>query len=773
LIAELYRINGYIDPHVTIKEHQDPEDGLFEFEINIEKGAKYALGKLIINGDHAFPDTLLKSKLQNWGISVFNPGGSFEERVKTDVKNLVAFYRRKKFADVAVDYDITFADGGQRVDIILNIQEGQRYAIQIEGNREFLKYTLKKDLLLFESGNRRGLGIIKSIKAIKARYRKSGYLETEVKVETLKQREKGVRNLLISIHEGPRTRVGSIQIHGNHAIDTATLRDQMLTTTPSLFAKGIYNPETLEEDLYAVKALYLQEGFLNPRVEPGVVFNQDKTRVSIDLQITEGPQTVLRSIAIEGLQALSREKTMTQLRLKVGQPFRKYMVSADEKNLEALVSEAGYPHVRASGEIALSPDQRNADVTYRVAEGPRVVLGRIYMRGNLKTRDRILTRELETTPGDPFSMQKIAAGQHNIRSLNTFNSVQFKSIGLKERAERVNLFIDVEEKKPYYVQIGGGFESDRRFFLRGKAVNRNLFGTNKELWAGGEVSEIGYRLESGLSEPRFLGSRFGVDLNIFNESKSDFNQNFGTDTIGTSLGFSRKWRKHLTTALVFRYERRNQFALGAIDQGNLEQYAPRSILVTTPLVRYDARDSFIRPQNGYLGTFSVDVSKGLENSLDDFLKYRLDLRYFTTPLEKVTFAFLGRAGYIDPFSTESNVPDDQLIFLGGTNDVRGFKENLLRYDAYGSPVGGRSAVVGSMEARIDLGRNFELTFFYDTGYLGNTQASVGEDSFRSSLGSGLRYVTPIGAVGILYGHKIAPRPAEDPGRLHLSIGYTF
>lgn len=775
LIAELYRKKGYIDPQVNVEARLDPIDGLFEFEVIIEKGAHYVLGELIIKGNRAFSDAVLKRKLKTWRVSAFSFGRFFEERLKTDIKNLVTYYRGKKYADATVNYEVIYRQEDHRVDITLLIKEGQRYAIQIVGNQKFWNYTLKKDLLLFKSGNQRGLGIVKSIKAIRSRYHQAGYLETAIKVQGSKHGKNSgpVRNLTFSIHEGPRSQVAAIQIHGNHSVDTGTIRGQMLTATPTLFGWGAFVPETFEEDLFAVKALYLKYGFLNPRIEHTVRFSADKTRVTIVLQIEEGARTIIQSVQIADLQALPQEKARSRLRLKVGQPLRKYMVSEDEKILAALISEKGYPHVRVQGTVTLSEDQTRADITYRVAEGPRVMLGQIYMRGNLKTRDRILARELETEPGKPFSMRKIVAGQHNIRNLNAIHAVQFTSMGLKEKDQTVNLFMDIEEKKPYYLQIGGGFESDRKFFLRGKAVNQNLWGTNKNLWAGGEISEIGYRLESGLSEPRFLGSRFGADLNVFNESKSDFNQDFGTDTVGTSLGFSRKWFKHLTTALVFRYEYRNQFTVGPIDTTDLSQYEPRSILVTTPLIRYDARDSFMRPKNGYLGTFSVDISKGLENSLDDFYKYRLDIRYFSSPLEKLTFAFLGRAGHIDPFSSESNVPDDQLFFLGGTNDVRGFDENLLQYDEFGSPVGGRGALVGSLETRIDLGRSFELTFFYDTGRLWNTQADTFGDSFRSSIGTGLRYITPIGAVGLLYGHKLDPRPEEDPGRLHLSIGYTF
>jgi outer membrane protein insertion porin family len=119
------------------------------------------------------------------------------------------------------------------------------------------------------------------------------------------------------------------------------------------------------------------------------------------------------------------------------------------------------------------------------------------------------------------------------------------------------------------------------------------------------------------------------------------------------------------------------------------------------------------------------------------------------------------------------IPDDQLFYLGGTSTVRGFDENLLRADAGGTAVGGREALLGNLEARYDLGLNLEAALFYDVGSVRKADKPGVSDDFRSSVGLGLRYVTPIGAVGLLYGWKLDPRDEEDDGRLHFSIGYTF
>ncbi len=82
-------------------------------------------------------------------------------------------------------------------------------------------------------------------------------------------------------------------------------------------------------------------------------------------------------------------------------------------------------------------------------------------------------------------------------------------------------------------------------------------------------------------------------------------------------------------------------------------------------------------------------------------------------------------------------------------------------------------MVGSLEARIDLGANWELTTFFDVGSVQDALVDAGADRFRSSVGFGLRYITPIGPIGFLYGHKLNRDAGESSGRFHLSIGYSF
>jgi outer membrane protein insertion porin family len=536
-------------------------------------------------------------------------------------------------------------------------------------------------------------------------------------------------------------------------------------------------PEILEDDISAIKSLYRKHGYMDTGIVREVKWSADKRNVEITFEIEERAQTLVASIEVIGMTAISRQEAYNALKMREGEPFRSYMMESDENALSAVISGKGHPHVRVKGEVAISEDRSKARITYHVDEGPLVKMGHVYYVGNFKTKKRILQREFQMAPGEPFSLDKMLQSQRSIRDMGIFNSVRFRAIGLRERREEVNLLVDVEEKKPYFIQAGGGYETNRGFYLNAKAGDRNLFGTNKDAWISGEVSQIGYRGELGITEPSLFGTRIATTFGLYSERREEFNQDFGTRSLGSSLGFSRKWFRHITTGMNFRFERREQFRRDSIgDTAYLEDedmFKPRSILVTTPSIRYDTRDSFIRPRKGILSSLFVDVSKGIRNSLDNFFKYRYDVRLYTTPLDRLTFAWLGRAGYIDPFGPAERIPDDQLFYLGGTSDVRGFKENMLRIDPDGSPAGGRSMAAGSVEARIDLGRNVEFTLFYDVGYVGSTYVESVSDDTRSSVGAGLRYITPVGPIGFLYGIKLEPEAGESPGRLHFSIGYTF
>jgi len=779
LIAEVLKREGFVEPKIMVTAEKDSKDNNVIIHVSIAKGRYHTVSQITIKGNRAFSSTMLKSKMKVWRATLITgTSGRFLKRdLAKDIERLVTYYRRIGYPDIVINYK-TEEPGIEGLSVIIMINEGPRYEFEFVGNKVFKNSTLEKDLFVMRAGNKNDLGLKKSIKKIKQRYRKSGFLETHVKSEgkIITKGDKEVRIVRFVINEGPRTIVKSVQLRGNQAFDEEKLKKQMLTRIPGFRENGVFLPEVLDEDINAIKSLYRKHGYTDVEIKHTLKWSGDKSTVEVTLEIEEKAQALVSSVKIAGLTVIKEEAARRALKMKAGEPFRKYMVQSDENALSALISEKGYPHVTVRGEASTSKDKSGVRITHYIDEGPYVTMGHIYCMGNFKTKEKVIRREFLMQPGDPFSLVKLLQSQRSIRNLGIFDAVKFRAIGLKEKRKQIHLLVEVQEKKPYFIEAGGGYDADKGFYLHVRAGDRNLFGTKKDAWLAGEMSQIGYSSELGISEPRLFGTQISATLGLYLERKEQFNQDFGATSFGASLGFSRTWLRNITSGLNFRFERRDQYRRDPfVSTTYLEDdtFRARSIFVTTPSIQYDTRDSFIRPRKGVLSFFSIDVSKGINNSLDDFLKYRYDIRYYVTPLSRLTLAWLGRAGYIDPFGESERIPNDQLLYLGGTSSIRGFDENVLSFDAQGDPVGGCFAAVGSMEARIDLGRKIELALFYDIGRIDNMYVESIPDKTRSSAGLGLRYITPIGAVGFLYGMKIDPEDGESPGRLHFSIGYTF
>jgi outer membrane protein insertion porin family len=372
-----------------------------------------------------------------------------EPEFDRDVKNLTKLYWKRRYPECEIRSTVSKDPGKALVSVGLSIKEGPRYEVSFSGNHRFWSSTLKKDLVIFKEGNRRDRGLRKSIENIKQRYRMAGYSFTEVKIkdEKITANNLTTRRIELTITEGPHTSVKSMKFTGNSAFDEESLKKTMKTGTGSLPRKDDYIPDQLEMDISAIKNRYLQSGYQDVKITPDIVWNKDRTTVEITMKIDEGVKSIVKSLTFTGLTAMSREKALEFLRLKAGQPFSNALVKKDEVSLANLISASGHPYVTVKSSAGFTPDKSEVDVSFSVNEGPLVRIGNIYYKGNLKTRRKVLDREIKIRTGDDFSLAAILEGQKNIRDMGIFKSGQFKTPGLKDKEENIPLRKYVETNR--------------------------------------------------------------------------------------------------------------------------------------------------------------------------------------------------------------------------------------------------------------------------------------------------------------------------------------
>lgn len=782
-IAALYRREGFSDPRIQTASQTDPADGHVILEVLIQPGQYQKLSRIsmYINGQSA--EEKLAYRLKTWRQSRL-PGlsGRFTSaQLKEDTDSLIRYFRKKGFPDVIVQSGVDKAgeDQSGRIHLHIDIQTGPEYDILFVGNNAMTSSKLKKSLTVFTKGNVNDLELRKSIRNIKSRYRQAGYLKARIQMsdESLVIENRPVRRISLHINEGPQTTVEDISIRGNHRFDDQSIQKQMLTRSTD---NTPYVPEVLDEDLSAIQLFYVTRGYLNATISKHIEYAPENETVRIVIDIDEGPQTLVSGIRFEGLTAVPSPAALAALTLQTGRPFRHYILKSDRNRLSAMIAEKGYPYVQVASEVAYDPAQTQARIDYNVSQGPPVRFGRIYITGNFRTRETVIQKALTIKPGTSFSLQEVLKSQKQLRDLSIFDSVSILPLGLREKSTTINMLVKVEEKKPYFVEIGTGFENDTGLFAHAEIGDHNLFGSNKDAWLKTEISQIGYHVESGIKAPRFLGTFVVAAFSVYAEREEKFNQNFGTRSLGATAGFGLKRSDTLSLGLNVDLEQRDTFLTDgngaedeALNEDNAVTEEARSIMVISPFIQYDTRDSFLRPRHGLFSLVSMDFSQGFDEPGDNFLKYEIDNRFFFTPRKSLTLACLLRAGYIHAFGDSDSVPEDQLFFLGGAKSVRGFEENLLRFDQNGDPKGGLSTVSGSLEARMDMGHHVELALFYDVGRLGDHFKDLYSGAFRDACGLGLRYVTPVGPIGLSYGYNLDRRDDESCGELYFSFGYSF
>jgi outer membrane protein insertion porin family len=776
IISDLYRKNGFICPNVEVSSKEDRKGENRIITVHVIAGNYYRLNNVDIEGNHAFSDLWIKLKMKSWR-NAFLPGRagrSMESVINNDVKKLEKYYRSKGFADVSVTDTVMMDSLTQSVRVAIKIDEGERYRIRFSDkhDRGFRKSVLRKNVVIPKSGNRNNQGIRKSVTAIKKYMHDAGFSDPKVKAldTIIKKRDYTERIITFDCLRGERTTVSSITFTGTKEISDKVLRDQMLNVDKGSKAKRAFNPSKLEEDIFAIQMLYKSRGFLNAEVKSDVLQN-DKS-VAITITVDEGRCTRIDSLKIDTMQ-IGTESVSKAVSVHKGDPYRIDLLKRDARMMQTALSEQGYPHAEVTPLMTFNSDSSGVVVEYAINKGPAVFMGDVRYVGAFHTKPSVMNKSQKVSSGRPLSLKNIVNSQKELRDLGPFNSVRFRTIGLREKRDTVHLFIEVRERKPFYGNLGGGYQSDKGPYIHSKVGDRNLFGLNKEGWIDGELSSIGERAELGFLEPRLGGAHISATFQLFGEKVSELNQHWGTTGYGASGGLITRAGQNLVLGLGSLYERRKLFVDNdtvKIDTAVLSiEKRTRNILTLTPSVSFDRRDAFTRPRKGILMNASVDIAKGLEYSVDDILRLHAETRGYYTLFSRFTVAAVVRGGYCKPYGNNHAVPANRKFYLGGTGDLRGFQENMFHSDSRGA----NTVLFTSTELRIDLGFNLELPVFFDAGRLENTFSSILPNQIHSSAGTGIRYITPVGPVGLLYGRKINQKSAEKQGVFHFSLGYTF
>jgi outer membrane protein insertion porin family len=673
--------------------------------------------------------------------------------------------------------------------------------------------------------------------AIKDMYEKAGYQKTTVTaLPPVYDEAAGRGTATIVINETPKIKIKDIVFVNATAATQRQLRKVFKKTRRRwmfswLTGSGVLKADDFEDDKDALVEYYQNLGYIDFAIKDIQFEDISPTWMIIRVIVSEGRQYKVGTLDIKGntifttndfIKGTNINRVLMHLKEVPGAIFKPSDFSDDLQTLRDMYGAKGYLEPNQHGTTVITanhtanPSTGTMDVSYDIQEGEKNYIEKIIIKGNVKTKDRVLRRELAVYPGEVYDMVRIKISKQKLQGLDYFSKVDDQAED-SDVANHKNLVIDVEEKSTGSFSVGAGFSSEQSIVgtVEVRQGNFDLF--NPPTFTGGG-QKLQLRLSIGtllqdydlnFTEPFFLGKRliFNVDLfhriTYYNALHSDYNETFDGGTVSLTkelgsqflTGTASYTMENVHVAITPGFEpwpTTNYFvAPGGLYQN--ETYngpgvttnilAERGSYFISKLgltLAYDTRNSLKLPNAGQRTSISTEVA----TPPGDTEFYKMELRtawYFKGFATNHVLEVVAKSGVVSTWGDTTRVPIFERWFLGGMYSLRGYKyETVGPLDNLGEALGGDTYWFASAEYSIPIIPMLRYAFFYDIGdvYPGSFSFNPGNGRkiLNDDVGVGVRIILPIAGgtpLRLDYGVPIVhDATASKFGKFQFGFGFS-
>jgi outer membrane protein insertion porin family len=506
----------------------------------------------------------------------------------------------------------------------------------------------------------------------------------------------------------------------------------------------------------------------------------EKGPMIITVVVSEGPQYHVRKLTVSGYQVAREDKIRALLKMKEGSVYSPKQLRDDAKAVADAYGSGGYVDlvVLPEGEPA-GPAQ--IDVHYKIEEGVRSFVNRINIEGNTRTKDKVIRREVLVAPGDVFNTVRVDITKKRLENLGYFAKVET----YPEETDipgRKDLTILVQEKRTGSLSFGGGFSTVDKLvgFAELSQGNFDLF--NWPSFTGGG-QKFRLRLQYGterrdfvlaLTEPYFLDRRLSLSGQLFFNEANYLSAQYDQRNYGLSTELRKPINSYVYASLGYMLQDIDIFNVDPAASDFIQSQKGSSVesKIFSSVV-FDSRDNPLLSHRGQRITFSPMIAGGFLGG--DTQIYGLDLegsQYFHLPKDLILL-INGQIATVSQWGSETDVPIFERLFLGGSNNLRGFPFREVGPKQNGEPIGGKSMARSTVELTFPIIEKARGAIFYDTGFVNYSQWSFGFNNIASDVGIGLRLDLPIGPLRLDYGYPIQRDGYNGGGHFNFNVGYQF
>jgi outer membrane protein insertion porin family len=821
-LSDYYSARGYRRRAITPRLLPGDSAELVTLRLAVDAGPRTTIRNVSVAGDPGDPAAKIVNELD------LERGRPYD-RPAIDAR-LAAFedeVRDLGYYEVSVEMTPTFFDEESVVDLVINVERGRRVRVVFAGdplpeNRRQSLVPIRQersiDLDLLEDASRN----------IESFLRQQGYRAAEASY--IREDKGGEMVLTFTVNRGPLHRFVSIEVVGNSAVPAADIAPLLALKPGEPFADNRLTAVTM-----AVAELYRVRGFPRVAVKPEITWRPPERSegeqvhpVIVRLLISEGLQSLVGDVSVSGTVAVPEPRITTLLTASSGRPYYRPQLDADRDAIERLYRNEGFANVRVEARVSARDDGTRVDIEWTIVEGPRVVVDRVLVSGNLRTSAEFIRREVAIKPGSAVGEDVLVESQRRLSALGLFRRVRIVELPHGASLTR-DILIEVEEAPPTTIGYGGGVEAGRRLRTgdgslaeeridvapRGffEVSRRNLWGKNRAVTLftrvslrprdpGGAPEHLLDRGGYGLNEYRVVGTfreprlfDTPADANFTGFLEQAIRSSFNFRRHGVRVEYGRRLDNFVGVSGRYSLDNTKLFDIRSIqpeDEVSIDRLFPQVRLSTvTGSVLRDTRLDPVDPAGGTL--LGTDVSVALRALGSDvglvkgfaqgFVYRRLPGR---RPFTVVAGARLGVAVGLErvlPDGTAvDDVPASERFFAGGDTTVRGFVLDRLgtpeTLNAQGFPTGGNGLVVLNGELRSPYWKEAAAVGFIDVGNVFRRAGEIRLGELRPAAGMGLRYRSPLGPLRIDVGFNLDPHLLPTGSRerrtvFHLSLGQAF
>ncbi len=704
-----------------------------------------------------------------------------------------AIYKSNRFKDVKAN--VKEERDGVRIEFVVE-ENPILEDLQLIGAKKVKKSELEHELGLNKGEYVSEKQIWNSQRKIEELYRKKGFPNVSISPSTFISKD-GKLILKFEINEGEKAKIKKIMLNGTNQLKAEKLKKKLGLHEKGFLRRGKFDKEKYISGKERLVEFCKENGFLDAHIDKDSIWSVGGD-IFISIDIYEGPKYFVKTVEIEGNEIISSERIKKLLGLDTGDVLDMKRYTNGIGSIYAEYGDSGHIHASVKDDIieeeyfANDSTKRYASVKLEIVEGKPAYVHLIEIKGNKKTFEKVIRRELALKPGEIFRRNKLMRSLRNLYYLNYFEEIT-PDWNVLENGD-VDIVIRVTEKAVGTIQGGVGYNAVDHLVGTFSVKIPNFLGrgwdTSLDLQFGSRKVDI----STSFTEPYLFDTPtiFGFELY---STRWKWENYYTEEKKGAGLRIGRKltWPDdYFSTSIAYHFEALRYYDFSPSYNPNpAYDLRKRTYPIYRSALSYgltrDSRDNQFYATSGNLNSLNIELAGGPLLGNDQYQKAILRSWWFFPVFKYLSIVAKGKYGVlVNIWEKTKEVPFSERFFAGGISSdgqIRGYPDRSIspsiwtqtegdttgkKYQFY---LGGRAVMVLSAELRIPAVKDqLYFSIFADAGDVWLTPKETTLRYLKKSVGIGTRFVIPmVGILGFDLGYGFN-RPDGAQLEFHFQLG---